>query len=350
MYGWAQDAMREAIDLLARGGRNDIASDLNRVLSVIEFEELEILRHPESDRLADDITEVGSLSELLEALTKLAELVDADHCTLFVSHEAESSRFTTKVLTTYPDAWVARYVEKKYFYIDPLTEVARTREHPFFWESLQPGDSIAREFWKDAEQYGVGPAGYTIPLTTGRGDRVGLSFSSNEDHTCFRERLTTFEQDLYNLSIYFSDAFCSLASVGQPTARNLTDDQVMVLRAIAAGLSEEDLSQIRYTFGSFATVKQSICNQFQTKTLAQAAVLAVKCHLLDNVPYMKSDVLSAAVRHADEGHDALGIAQSRRKLARVRNLAALQVASESSMSPEGCAEPHHPNWIPQSWR
>ena len=31
MAGWAEESMREAIELLGREGRNDLATDLNRI-------------------------------------------------------------------------------------------------------------------------------------------------------------------------------------------------------------------------------------------------------------------------------------------------------------------------------
>ena len=68
MTGWAEESMREAIDLLARAGRNDLATDLNRIQARVDFDDLDVLRCVGTDRIADSILEAESFSELIALL------------------------------------------------------------------------------------------------------------------------------------------------------------------------------------------------------------------------------------------------------------------------------------------
>ena len=54
MCGWVENSLGEAIELLARSGRNDLASDLKRILTTIDFDDLEVLRCPGADGIASE--------------------------------------------------------------------------------------------------------------------------------------------------------------------------------------------------------------------------------------------------------------------------------------------------------
>lgn len=292
MMDWAEGSMREAIDLLGRSGRDDLASDLGRLLTVIDFEDLEVLRSPELDRIATEILEAQALPELAELLGQVSETLGVAHTTLHVISEAPLTNFSTKVLTTYPDKWVTRYVDRRHFLIDPVHRACLSGEAGFFWGGLERSAPVLRSFWADAIAHGVGPSGYSRPLTTDRGDRLALSICSEEEETRFRDRILRYESDLFCLGIFLTEVFSRLASDHRPTAFNPTDDQFAILRAIAMGVDESELEHRTYQFGSYKTLKRSICELFHTKTVAQAAVLAARIGLLADAPLTKADILA----------------------------------------------------------
>lgn len=332
MNGWAEAAMREAIDLLAKSRRNDLASDLNRIFKTICFEDLEIMRTVGADQIADEILEAETIAELTDILRRLNRQLSVAHCTLHVVVESSPGSFTSKVLTTYPDEWISLYVNRRYYYVDPVIQASRTRTQSFYWEELESSDAVVRTFWRDAEAHGVGSSGYTLPIVTDRGHTLALSVSSLEDAETFRDKVAYHESDLFNLGMFLADAFCRLASEQRPASFNPSDDQLMVLQAISIGIDEAELEGRSYQFGSFGTVKRSICSLFRTKTLAQAAVLAAKIGLLDNAPLTKEDILAASDRPFQD-RALPPNAVSLRRLVRVRN--AQSPAAEPSAQTAG---------------
>lgn len=318
MSAWAEEAVRDAIELVARAGRNDLASDLGRILSTIGFEDLDIMRNPDADPLADEILETASMGELIDIFRRLAGLMKVKHCTLHVVTEAASTNFTTKALTTYPEEWITRYVERRYFHIDPVVRACKQDQKSFYWHELEDLNPLARTFWEDAKSYGVGPSGFTMSIITERGDQLALSMSDAAPPHEFAEIFSRHVSDLFGLGIFLADAFCRLASKSLPSTFNPTDDQVMVLRAIADGVEEEELERRNYLFGSYKTLKRSICTLFQTNTIAQAAVLAARIGLFDNAPLTKADILAASEKSMTA---ALADAQRpARKLVRLRSV------------------------------
>lgn len=318
MNSWAEEAVRDAIEMAARAGRNDLASDLGRILSTIGFEDLDIMRNPDADPLADEILEAASISELIDVFRRLAGLMKVRHCTMHVVTEAASTNFTTKALTTYPEEWITRYVDRRYFQVDPVIHACRQDQKSFFWHELESSNPVVRTFWEDAKTYGIGPSGFTLSIITERGDQLALSVSDAAPSHEFAESFSRHVSDLFGLGIFLADAFCRLASKSLPKIFNPTDDQIMVLRAIAEGVEEEDLEKRNYLFGSYKTVKRSIITLFQTNTVAQAAVLAARIGLFDNAPLTKADILAASEKSMTT---APADAQSpARKLVRLRSV------------------------------
>lgn len=293
MNGWPESTMREAMDVLVKSCRNDLASDLDRIFAAINFEDLEIMRSDFANQLADEILNTESLEQLTDCLRKLTQAMRVQHCTVHIVRENAPQAYTTKVVTTYPHGWIATYVNRRYINVDPVIRASCASSQSFYWDTLRSDSPLINAFWRDAKACGIGSSGYTIPVATENNDVLALSVCSEEPAQAFRERMQFHESDLYNLGIYLADAFCKLASNQRPTSFNPTDDQLLVLCAISMGVDEAELAQRTYLYGSFTTLKRSICALFQTRTLSQAAVLAARIGLLDSVPLTRGDVLTA---------------------------------------------------------
>jgi Autoinducer binding domain len=318
MHGWAEGALREAVEVLARMGRNDLASDVNRIQAKIDFDNLEVLRCPGSDRIADGILEADSFAELATLLGRLAATLGFDHCTLHVISEGATTNFTTKVMTTYSDEWISRYVDRCYARIDPVSCACVTAQHGFFWDSLDQSAPTLRAFWEDSAAHGIGPSGYTLPIVTERGDKLAVSIASRLAAEVFRDRIERFESDLFSLGIFLADAFCRLASEDRPAGFNPTDDQISILRAIASGAHEAELRSRNYQQGSYATLERSICALFRTRTVAQAAVLAARIGVLADAPLARADILAVSVAGDASPAAAAAGTLPKRRLARMR--------------------------------
>ena len=81
------------------------------------------------------------------------------------------------VRTTYPDTWVARYLLKNYVKVDPIVKEGFARQLPFDWSEVEITPA-AYELMTEAISNGVGPAGYSMPVTDKAGRRALVSFNS----------------------------------------------------------------------------------------------------------------------------------------------------------------------------
>ena len=320
MIGWVEASLYETINCLTRLGRNDLASDINRLLDTLDFDELEVFRNPVSEAVADQLLEVSTFPDLVDLLRQFSKAIGVSHCTLHVVSELPSTSFTTRALTTYPEEWVKRYFNRRYYAIDPVHRAAATAASGFFWDTLEVSDPSTLAFYHDAKAHGIGPSGYTLPIITERGDKIAISASSSEDRESFRDRIHHVEQDLLTVGFSITEAFSRLASEGRPTEFSLTDDQMGILRAVAMGAGIEELAEASYLYGSYSTLERSICTMFRTRTITQAAIIAARVGLLTNAPLTKADILVGASGLTDRVV-ATPNAASMRRLIKMRNVA-----------------------------
>jgi hypothetical protein len=337
MIGWVEASLHEAINSLTRLGKNDLASDLNRLLDTLDFDELEVFRNPVSEAIADRLLEVSTFPDLVDLLRQFSEAIGVTHCTLHVVSELPSTAFTTRALTTYPEEWVTRYFNRRYHQIDPVVRASATAEGGYFWDTLPVEDPSTLAFYRDAKAHGVGPSGYTLPIITERGDKIAISVSSPEDRTAFRERIRHVEQDLLTVGFCITEAFSRMASEDRPTEFALTDDQLAILRGVAMGAGDEELRSASYLYGSYATLERSICTMFRTRTITQAAILAARVGLLTNAPLTKADILIGSSRPPASRVVTSPNATSMRRLIKLRNVA----LNENDPAPESEWSPAH---------
>ena len=155
-----------------------------------------MLRCPGTERIADAILEADSFSPLVSQLGRLAGALGVSHCTLHVVSEGPATNFATKVLTTYPEEWISRYVDRRYSFI-PRRPSLLGIGSSFYWDSLPGNGPRLAGFWEDSVAHGIGPSGFTQPITTERGDTVGVSVCSKMEPEAFRDHFGPYESDLF---------------------------------------------------------------------------------------------------------------------------------------------------------
>jgi hypothetical protein len=68
------------------------------------------------------------------------------------------------LLQTYDSAWVNRYIELGYLRSDPVVQVTRRSLLPLDWIDIERSAPGAREFFSDADRFGVGRNGLSFPI------------------------------------------------------------------------------------------------------------------------------------------------------------------------------------------
>lgn len=293
MSTWIETSLHDAVQALMRTGEREIAANLGRLLDEPEIKSLQLYKSPQIADLADEIFDCGGLDGLHAILVEAATAFGVAHCTIHCVRERHAAFHGTKVLTTYPRAWVSEYVARRYSTIDPV--IARCLEGAgvFFWDEIPATNPITGHFVRSAMAHGIGPAGVTFVEDNARGNTIAVSLASAADPAEFRRDFRTRLSDFGDIATLMVEVFSELACDSTEAEFNPTDDQLKVLRAIASGRLMTEIEAFPFIYGSFQTVEKSILMSFGAKTLAQAAALAVRRGILENLPYFEEDIYPA---------------------------------------------------------
>ncbi len=82
---------------------------------------------------------------------------------------------------TYDPKWVQRYIEQDYLRLDPVISGCYQRFHPVDWRNLDWSQKHVRGFQREAQQFGVGHQGYSIPIHGPHGQFALFSVSDHRE-------------------------------------------------------------------------------------------------------------------------------------------------------------------------
>jgi hypothetical protein len=288
---WIEASIQDAIVALTRVGNGEIAASLGRLLDEPEVKALQLYRNPAVADLADEIMDTDGFDALHEQLPTVAAAFGATHCTIHCVRERTGTFLPCKVLTTFPADWTAEYVKKRYSTIDPV--IARCLGAPgiFFWDEIDQPSPVVVAFMRAATSHGIGPSGVTLAAENVHGNTIAVSLAAPEDPVVFRRTLTPRLSDFSDLGGLLIEVFSDIGHQGgDGIGGALTDDQLKVLRAVAAGKTAPEIETFHFTYGSFSTIEKSILMNLRARTLAQAAVIAIKHGVLEDLPYYEEDI------------------------------------------------------------
>ncbi|TIX03603.1 MAG: LuxR family transcriptional regulator [Mesorhizobium sp.] len=83
------------------------------------------------------------------------------------------------VAVTYPPDWVERYRARGYLNIDPAIQIGLRRLLPIDWDEFGKGGGDLRQFFGEAQEFGLGRRGVSFPVHGYRGDRALFSVTAD---------------------------------------------------------------------------------------------------------------------------------------------------------------------------
>ncbi len=136
-------------------------------------------------------------TELLNTIVKAYGLETAAFLTVRPVYEEPSQPF---YVTTYSPDWVKRYIDKRFFDIDPVLLDGLRAVTLVDWKEIDLSDKSVRTFFGEAREHGVGKHGVTIPVRGADGERGILSVTSNENAAGWQAFLKSHVRDFQPLA------------------------------------------------------------------------------------------------------------------------------------------------------
>jgi DNA-binding CsgD family transcriptional regulator len=218
-------------------------------------------------------------TEIQAIIGELRDFLKIDQLVYFTSKHGGSPSIDPYVRVTYPASWLARYLAMGYADVDPIVREGFRRALPFEWRELDIGGGAEAAFLADAAAHGVGPHGYTIPVSTKHGHRGLLAVSSSGSEGEWTKFLAIAQPGLVQIANRLHRRVVGdLFGENRP---HLTPRELECLRWVALGKGAPEIAAIlhisRHTARDYL---KSVHYKMDCVTSAQAVTKAVKLGLL----------------------------------------------------------------------
>ena len=150
---------------------------------------------PDEKTLSEAFSIIAATSNTEVVIDKLRDLLKVDHVVYYMPKPSGAAF----VRLTYPASWIKRYLQMNYANVDPISREAAQRTLPFNWNELKIQSAAEASFLADTLSHGVGPHGFSIPLSEhGHLALFSISFSGSEQE--WKQFLTTTQSTLIQIA------------------------------------------------------------------------------------------------------------------------------------------------------
>jgi DNA-binding CsgD family transcriptional regulator len=229
--------------------------------------------------LAEAYSIIEEKADVQAAVAALRDFLGIDHLVYVTSKFGGSPSTDPYIRLTYPASWLARYLGMGYSDVDPILREGFARTLPFEWRELGINGGPEAAFLADAAAHGVGPHGYSVPVTTKHGHRglLAVAFSGSEEE--WNEFLAATQPALIQIANRLHGRV--IAELFGEDRPRLTPRELECLRWIALGKDTTEIATI-LSISPHTTrdYMKSVHYKLDCVTSAQAVTKAVKLGLL----------------------------------------------------------------------
>lgn len=198
----------------------------------------------------------------LEALVRTHGLANA----AYVAHTIPGRGPEDSIAwVTYQQEWIKHYVSNNYVKIDPAVAIDKKSVLPVDWNVLDKSAKTVLRFFGEANEFGVGRQGLSIPVRGPRGDRAIFVVTSNETRANWEKSKRALMRDLVLVAQYVHQQAMTEAGVYRSVdiEVKLAPRELECLRWAAAGKTVQDIAVIlsiseRVTRGYLDTARHKL--------------------------------------------------------------------------------------------
>jgi DNA-binding CsgD family transcriptional regulator len=184
---------------------------------------------------------VGAKSVLLGAVAQCG-LSHAAYVSVNMPYQKRTSRRI--VVSSYPQKWQSHYLKNGYDRIDPVLRACATGVLPVEWSRVKNNDEESRDFFGEAETFGVGRFGLTIPIRGPHDEFALFSVAANTSEREWDAIRHHHVPSLLLLSFHFHEWIRLSKTHGTIAVPTLSRREAECLRWISEGKSLWEISTI----------------------------------------------------------------------------------------------------------
>ncbi|WP_413785622.1 helix-turn-helix transcriptional regulator [Cognatiyoonia sp. IB215182] len=195
----------------------------------------------EIDTFLRALEQADALDKIQDLIVGLRDAFEVDHVVYhWVSADGEQYGFGT-----YDPAWAQRYQDQEYLRVDPVIIGCFQRFHPVDWNRLDWSSKAAREFRKEAIEYGVGNQGYSIPIRGPNGQLALFTASHSTDDETWADFTAKHQRDWILIAHYLNQKALQLEKGRAPDpVRALSPRETDALTYLGMGYSRGQVADL----------------------------------------------------------------------------------------------------------
>ncbi|GAB6841818.1 DNA-binding CsgD family transcriptional regulator [Methylorubrum rhodinum] len=148
------------------------------------------------------------------------------------------------LMLSYDPGWVSRYVGEDYFALDPVVQAGRTGFLPIDWDGLDRTSVGARHVFKEADSYGVGRRGITIPIRGPNGERAIFTLTSNITLDDWVRNKPTYLREYHAVAHFFHERAVQLSGLRAAQPRRLSRREQQCVQFLALGRQAKTIAYL----------------------------------------------------------------------------------------------------------
>jgi len=161
---------------------------------------------------ADDLNTPSELVALLAKLLDIYGLKSVAYLGSGVTGRPEDGPY---LAVTYSPEWVEHYKTERFVEVDPAIQIGLRRMLPIDWSEFDREGEKVRRLFGEAEEFGLGRHGISLPVHGRHGDRALLSITSDATDRDWHQLRLEYMRDFQVLALHMHQAILRLAG-GQP--------------------------------------------------------------------------------------------------------------------------------------
>jgi DNA-binding CsgD family transcriptional regulator len=146
---------------------------------------------------------------------------------------------------TYPKPWIDHYIENNYIRKDPTVAITLRSTLPIDWSKLPPNDKELKRFFREANDFGIGERGITVPIMGMHGEKGLFTVVGDMPHADWDLFTKTFMPDIVTIGLYVHWMFMkNIMLHDKQTYIKLSPREVLCLEWASNGKTFNDIADI----------------------------------------------------------------------------------------------------------
>jgi DNA-binding CsgD family transcriptional regulator len=226
----------------------------------------------------EKLAHTSTLGELNDLLGEMRDAYDLAHIVYYAFQLPDPI-----LLLTYEPEWIRLYIERDYFRIDPVFVSSKNGFLPLDWAEVDHDSPQARRFFKEADAFGVGRHGMTIPIRGPGGERALLSITSNTSTAAWKDARFDYMREFLLIAHFMHDHVVRLAGLRAPSMkRQLSAREKETLQLAARGFAPKQIAaDLHLSATAVRLYLQGARSKLECATLSQGIVKAVSLNIIE---------------------------------------------------------------------